>query len=273
MSGYGSQNSAGAGARTVRVRCCCPAAIAGVLFLAAGVFSQQFVPPPVHRLKITIDTTWKFYRGDITGALRADGYLGGAVVATHYARTPLTASRIVLTADPDTIIANGADFSRVVAQVVDANGTVIPTATNTITFSLSGNGNMIGQNPVAAIGGCHIILAQAGLIPGVLYVSAAAGSLTSNRVPVYMVPIPPDENWTGTAYLPEPAAAARLVRRVEKIYGSGLHRAGDAASVTVYDIRGRRLYSGPVKGGAVDLRACGITAENVYIVEKTQKKR
>ena len=74
------------------------------------------------------------------GELKAEGLIGGQVVATHVVKTPLTPTKIVLKADPDTIEANGGDFSRIVAAIVDNNGTVVPTASNSITFSISGAG-------------------------------------------------------------------------------------------------------------------------------------
>ena len=72
------------------------------------------------------------------GSLRADGFLGGVVVASDTARTPGTAKGLRLIADPPVIEANGADFSRIEVYIVDSVGTWIPstTTTNSVSFSL-----------------------------------------------------------------------------------------------------------------------------------------
>jgi beta-galactosidase len=57
-------------------------AVSAALFLSSNVFSQQFVPPAVHRIKLKIDTTWKFYRGDVTGA-QAAAYNDAAWTTVH----------------------------------------------------------------------------------------------------------------------------------------------------------------------------------------------
>ena len=61
--------------------------------------------------------------------------------------------------------------------------------------------------------------------------------------------------------------ARKKITRVEKVCGRTLRCSGDTAAVTIYDIRGRRIFSGPVKGRTLDLRVCGTKAESVYIVE------
>jgi len=66
------------------------------------------------------------------GSLRAEGLIGGVVVARDTARSPGTAAGIKLVADPPVIDDNGEDISRIEAYIVDANGTWIPdTSTKT----------------------------------------------------------------------------------------------------------------------------------------------
>ncbi|MBN1127649.1 MAG: DUF4982 domain-containing protein [Chitinispirillaceae bacterium] len=190
-----------------------------------------------------------------SGSLKAEGLIGGQVVATHTVRTPGTVSGIVLTADPDTIVANGSDFSRVVAALVDADNTVVPTARNSITFTVSGNGAAIGQNPVAAIAGYHIILAQADLTPGTIRVSASAGSASSNQVTIVTLPLRQETPIAAPATLSKRFCATR---KSVLVHGTTLCLPPSFADqlhspVAVYDLRGACVYRGTITSRRIDL--------------------
>jgi beta-galactosidase len=203
----------------------------------------------------------------VSGSLRAEAYFKGSVGASDTVFTPGAASRILLQADPDAIEANGADFSRVVARIVDANGSVIPTATSSITFSLSGAGTLIGKNPVNAIGGYHIILAQAKLTTGMLTVSATSGSLTSNQAVIAVRPMTAIEDWTGIGKgsVNTTVFSAHL-RNVERTFGNLIKLPGEINTLAVYDLQGRCLFSGLTKNNRFDLRKHGIMAKSVYLI-------
>jgi len=125
------------------------------------------------------------------GELRAEGRINGVVVATHSVRTPGAAKRIVLTADPAAMQANGADFSRVIATVVDSNGTAVPTATSQITFSVNALGAIIGDNPVNAMAGAVGVLAKGAFTNGTMTVTATAtaAGLTSGTADIQLGPM------------------------------------------------------------------------------------
>lgn len=61
------------------------------------------------------------------GVLKAVSRKKGQVVLAREARTAESPAKIVLTADRQTIKADGADLSFVTVKVVDKNGTVVPT--------------------------------------------------------------------------------------------------------------------------------------------------
>lgn len=78
------------------------------------------------------------------GALDARGYRGGKVVETTRIETTGQPASIRLTADRSAIKADGEDVSVIAVQVIDAQGRVVPTADNQVTFELDGPGRIIG---------------------------------------------------------------------------------------------------------------------------------
>jgi beta-galactosidase len=97
----------------------------------------------------------------IPGTLRADGFINGKKVVSNFVKTPEKPTKIELTYDISSIPINPhyPDMIFVYAKITDANGTIIPTATNEVTFSLAeGNAELIGKNPVRAEAGIATIV-------------------------------------------------------------------------------------------------------------------
>ncbi|HKS83823.1 MAG TPA: beta-galactosidase GalA, partial [Candidatus Acidoferrales bacterium] len=76
------------------------------------------------------------------GTLLARGYKGGRVVAEHSRGTTGAAAAIRLTPDRDSIIADSRDVAVITVMAVDAEGRVVPTADNEITFEVDGPGKI-----------------------------------------------------------------------------------------------------------------------------------
>lgn len=74
------------------------------------------------------------------GEVKAIGRNSGKVVAEHLVKTADTPYRIVLESDKDTLKADGLDLAYFKVKVVDKNNEIIPTATNKITFKVTGAG-------------------------------------------------------------------------------------------------------------------------------------
>lgn len=87
------------------------------------------------------------------GELTAVGYVDGKEVARFTRNTPKEATRLVLTPEHNTIIADGSDFTTVRIDLVDENGTVLPYADNEVTITLEGVGNFIGEEKIKLEGG------------------------------------------------------------------------------------------------------------------------
>jgi beta-galactosidase len=78
------------------------------------------------------------------GTLLARGYQGGKEILTDKIETTGEPAKIQLTPHRAVLKADGEDVSVVTVQVNDAQGRMVPTAGNAITFEISGPGKIIG---------------------------------------------------------------------------------------------------------------------------------
>ena len=122
--------------------------------------------------------------GTEIGALVAEGLIDGKVVATHRLSSPGVPDLLQLEVDLCGVdpVADGADWVRVYAHVCDARGTTHPYADDVITFSVSGEGAIIGDekifaNPVRAEAGIATALVRTTTVVGVVTVHASAPGL------------------------------------------------------------------------------------------------
>ena len=130
------------------------------------------------------------------GELRVITYKNGKEWANDTVRTNEAATKLRLTADRATIAADGKDLSYITAEVLDTRGDIARRANNTITFSISGPGEIVATDNgdptdfVAfpskerkALGGLAlaIIRASAGA-PGTITVTATAAGLEAAKV-------------------------------------------------------------------------------------------
>jgi beta-galactosidase len=77
------------------------------------------------------------------GTIRAVGSNAGEVVATDELRTAGNPAAIELIADRPTVSTDWEDVVRVTARVVDANGVLVPDATDAVTFAAEGAGAVV----------------------------------------------------------------------------------------------------------------------------------
>jgi hypothetical protein len=162
------------------------------------------------------------------GTLRAEGLdANGKVVCFDEKKTAGSPSKIVLTLEngflkPDStafkIYANGTDAAIILATVADANGIWCPTATNTVTFSVSGPGNyrggaenysgshVPGDKDLTAEGGYCKVAVRSTFEPGTVTVTAKSGGLADGTVSFNIVEVPP----TVTSIIPGSARVARI---------------------------------------------------------------
>jgi beta-galactosidase len=202
--------------------------------------------------------------------LYAEGLVGTTIVARDTARIPGAAAAIRLTADPRRIEANGGDFSRVIAEVVDAAGTYIPYTSNSIRFTITGGGTLIGNNPFTAQSGVAMNLAKAGTASGTITVTATSGTLTQGTVTINVVaPITPvlGRPAASRPIIAAYAPASRVIKSCANLVPLRNGAAGPNARVAVYDLNGRLLYSSSVSAPVLNLSKTGIMSKGVKIVK------
>ena len=150
------------------------------------------------------------------GTLQAVGYIDGQPVITNVVVTAGSPMRVTLQPDRDVILADGRDVSVVTVSVVDSQWRVVPLASNTITFTVSGgkllglgNGNPnsleadIATNNIgvrSVFNGLAQVIVQSTNQAGTITLTATATGLGSTNTTVAMVNV-----------LPPPAAPTGLV--------------------------------------------------------------
>jgi beta-galactosidase len=77
------------------------------------------------------------------GTLKAVGMNGGRAVAAHELRTAGKPAKLLLTAERTSLAPTWDDVIYVAARVVDANGVLVPDASNLITFKVTGPGRLV----------------------------------------------------------------------------------------------------------------------------------
>ena len=127
--------------------------------------------------------------GTAIGELKAEGLIGGQVVATHVIRAPGVPRKLTLEADlcGHDLVADGSDWIRLYARVCDGRGTTHPFANDEVTFNVTGPAVIIDDariraNPVRAEAGIATALLRSTLRAGPIAVVATAFGLTSAEI-------------------------------------------------------------------------------------------
>jgi beta-galactosidase len=123
--------------------------------------------------------------------------MGSTVAAMDQVRTAGAASRVALSADRTTIRGDGKDLVFVTGDILDANGAIVPNAENSVSFSVSGPGQLVGVdngNPIdttsykgtsrKAFSGKVLAIVRSTGTAGSIMVTATSTGLTSTPVTV-----------------------------------------------------------------------------------------
>ncbi len=120
------------------------------------------------------------------GQIEAKGYVNGKVVAQATQKTPDDAKAIKLWIDESgkKLQSGCNDIVFAYAAIVDENGTINPLAENNIKYSITGDAELIGSNPINAEAGIATILLKAGENSGAINISASSEGLKSGNLEI-----------------------------------------------------------------------------------------
>jgi len=138
------------------------------------------------------------------GSLSAQGFNGGKAAAEDKVETTGVAAAIKLIPDRAQINADGEDVSLVTVAIVDAQGRILPTASDEITFALDGPGQIIGvgngdpssHEPDKAtkrklFNGLALAIVQSRKTPGAIKLTATAAGFAPVSITVDAVNVTP----------------------------------------------------------------------------------
>ncbi len=126
------------------------------------------------------------------GDLRLEGYIGGKLVITkNYSGKGIDA-KFMLLPDDTTLIADGADATRVVIRVTDEFGAIRPFANDPVKLDLEGPAEIIGDAPFGLVGGTGAVWIRTKEEPGTVRLTATHPYLGEQRIEITVEPAPPE---------------------------------------------------------------------------------
>lgn len=116
--------------------------------------------------------------------LMVRGYIGGEIAAEQRIDSGHVPHRLRITASAERLIADGADMARIAVQVEDKYGNVLPYQMRAVTFEVTGDADLVGDNPHVLLGGQGACYLKARGTAGSVTVRATVHELPSAEVVV-----------------------------------------------------------------------------------------
>jgi len=124
------------------------------------------------------------------GDLRIDGFIGGKQAISRSFSGKGVDQKFTLLPDDKTLVADGADTTRVVLRVTDEFDAIRPFAADAIRFQLVGPAEIIGDNPFALVGGTGAIWIRAFEMTGKVRLTAYHPTLGPQHVDLEITAAP-----------------------------------------------------------------------------------
>ena len=154
-------------------------------------------PPRARARQTTADLHLAWDVPYAPGVLTAKGTKDGAVVETVEVHTTAAPAKLGLIADRASIRTTPGDVAHITVQVLEADGRVVPTANDQITFSVTGDGRILGVdngqpdshesfkgNTRKVFNGLALVILQPTGRAGAMMLSASGPSLSSAQIKV-----------------------------------------------------------------------------------------
>jgi beta-galactosidase len=109
---------------------------------------------------------------DQWGDLKIEGYIQGKLAATRTLSGTGTDDRLLVKPDDAELDGDGRDATRVVLAATDRYGNLRPLATGAIQLSLTGPGEIVGENPFSLSGGAGAVWVKAKEAAGTIRLEA-----------------------------------------------------------------------------------------------------
>ena len=131
-------------------------------------------------------------QGPKKNLLRIEGYLSGKKVIEKYYEHSGIDRQFLLIADDTKLVADGADSTRVIMRLADRYGNLRRYSTASISLSLEGPAEIIGDNPFSLFGGCGAVWIRARQEPGTVVLKGTHPVLGSKEVRISIAAAEPE---------------------------------------------------------------------------------
>jgi len=138
-------------------------------------------PPFIVSLTTLSFRTW--------GDLKIEGYIKDKLVAAKLLPGNGTDDVLVVKPDDLELDGDGRDATRVVLAVVDSGGNYRPFATGAISLSVTGPGEIVGENPFSLSGGAGAVWVKAKESSGTIHLVASHQYLGKKSVDIHVRPV------------------------------------------------------------------------------------
>jgi len=158
--------------------------VAGKLHSEVGPDRENYghLPYPLFIVRISDEPEW--------GDLKIEGYIGGKLVKTVTLSGSGVDAALALELDDRELLADGRDATRVVMRLVDEFGNTRHMSSGAVQLTLTGPGEIIGDNPFALTGGVGAVWVRAKEAPGAIRLEARLPWLKPQTVEIAVHPAP-----------------------------------------------------------------------------------
>ena len=118
------------------------------------------------------------------GDLRIDGYIGGKVALSKTYSGKGVDAKLLVEPDDVALLGDGSDVTRVLLRVTDEFGNTRQFASGSVTLSIEGPGEIIGENPFGLVGGAGAIWIKTKAEAGVIHLTAKHQYLPEQKIQI-----------------------------------------------------------------------------------------